>query len=168
MAVGWGGVGAVRLLFAEVEHISSCTVYLRHISDVHICNVFYRKRTFGQEIKIELIIDNESRDLQLYNDSFLILIGCAKAFLFVSKRSYFPLKLQVSFGTILVINLLQKPYIIALYCFIKGFYIHWLFLSSELCPIPSHFGRTCHLFCICTFLKDGLGLTVRELNYKDS
>ena len=33
--------------------------------------------TFGQEIKIELVIDNESRDL--YNDSFLILIGRAKA-----------------------------------------------------------------------------------------
>ena len=29
--------------------------------------------------QIELVIDNESRDLQLYNDSFLILIGHAKA-----------------------------------------------------------------------------------------
>ena len=35
--------------------------------------------TFGQEIKIELVIDNESTDLQLYNDSFLILIGRAEA-----------------------------------------------------------------------------------------
>ena len=35
--------------------------------------------TFGQEIKIALVIDNESRDLQLYNDSFLILIGRAEA-----------------------------------------------------------------------------------------
>ena len=63
--------------------------------------------TFGQEIKIELVIDNESTDLQLYNESFLILIGRAEAelrnFLVIyenSKRSYCPLKLQVSFGII--------------------------------------------------------------------
>ena len=54
------------------------------------------------------MIDNESRDLQLYNDSFLILIGRAKAKLrnfYVclyenSKWSFFPLKLQVSFSII--------------------------------------------------------------------
>ena len=59
-------------------------------------------------MKIELVIDNESTDLQLYNDSFLILIGRAQAelcnFLIClyenSKRSYCPLKLQVSFGII--------------------------------------------------------------------
>ena len=65
--------------------------------------------TFGQEIRIELVIDNESRDLQLYNESFLILIGRAEAelrnyFLIClyenSKRSYCPLKLQVLFGII--------------------------------------------------------------------
>ena len=56
----------------------------------------------------ELVIDNESRYLQLYNDSFLILIGRAKAGLRNfkvclyenSKRSYCLLKLQVSFGII--------------------------------------------------------------------
>ena len=46
--------------------------------------------TFGQEIKTELAIDTESRDLQLYNDSFFILIGLAKAgnsnFLILSLR----------------------------------------------------------------------------------
>ena len=70
--------------------------------------VLPKSDTFGQEIKIELVIDNESRDLQLYNDSFLILIGRAKAELRNfkvclyenSKQSYCPLKLQVSFGII--------------------------------------------------------------------
>ena len=64
--------------------------------------------TFGQEFKIALVIDNESRDLQLYNDSFLILIGRAEAELRNfkvclqenSKQSYCPLNLQVSFGII--------------------------------------------------------------------
>ena len=64
--------------------------------------------TFGQEIKIELVIDYESRDLQLYNDSFLILIGHANAGLRNfkvclyenSKQSYCHLKLQASFGII--------------------------------------------------------------------
>ena len=47
--------------------------------------VLPKSDTFGQEIKIELVIDNESRDLQLYNDSFLILID-------VQKRDYVILK----------------------------------------------------------------------------
>ena len=42
-------------------------------------HVLPKSYSFEQEIKIELVIDNESRDLQLYNDSFLILIGLAKA-----------------------------------------------------------------------------------------
>ena len=70
--------------------------------------VLPKSDTFGQEIKIVLVIDNESRDLQLYNDSFLILIGRAKAGLrnfkvYIyenSKQSYGPLKLQVLFGII--------------------------------------------------------------------
>ena len=41
-------------------------------------------RRIWARIKIELVIDNESRDLQLYNDSFLILIG--------QKRDYIILK----------------------------------------------------------------------------
>ena len=32
--------------------------------------------TFGQEIKIELVIDNEGKYLQLYNDSFLFNWTC--------------------------------------------------------------------------------------------
>ena len=41
--------------------------------------VLPKSDSFGQEIKTELVFDNESRDLQLYSDSFLILIGLAKA-----------------------------------------------------------------------------------------
>ena len=73
----------------------------------HLWRVLPKSDAFVQEIKIALVIDNESRDLQLYNDSFLILIGHAKAGLCNfkvclyenSKQSYCPLKLQVSFGT---------------------------------------------------------------------
>ena len=39
---------------------------------------FVASDTFGQEIKIELVIEIKSRDCQLYSDSFLILIGGAK------------------------------------------------------------------------------------------
>ena len=57
---------------------------------------------------MQLVIDNESRDVRLYNDSFLILIGRAKAelrnFLVClyenSKQSFCPLKLRVPFGII--------------------------------------------------------------------
>ena len=58
---------------------------------VNMWCVLPKTDTFVQEIKIELIIDNESRDLQLYNDSFLILIGRAEAelrnFLFVFTKT---------------------------------------------------------------------------------
>ena len=62
----------------------------------------------GQEIKIELVIDNVSRDIQIYNDSFLILIERAKAglcnFLSLSlrklKAEFCPLKLRFVFGII--------------------------------------------------------------------
>ena len=51
---------------------------VRVIFNIRWC-VLPKSDTFGQEIKIALVIDNESRDLQLYNDSFRILIGRAKA-----------------------------------------------------------------------------------------
>ena len=61
----------------QAVQISACFV----VSQLMIkCDVFYRNQThLGKAIKIELVIDNESRDLQLYNDSFLILIGRAEA-----------------------------------------------------------------------------------------
>ena len=52
--------------------------------------VLPKSDSFGQEIKIELVIDNDSRDLQLHNDSFLILIGRVKAEL----RNFFSLSLR--------------------------------------------------------------------------
>ena len=132
-------------------------------------SVLPKSDTFGQEIKIELVIDNESRDLQLYNDSFLILIGRAKVELLNflislcenSKWSYCPLKLQVSFGIFYVINFLQRYFIfpsnghyrriilpyIALLRVKKNIIFFWQFLSSELGPIPSDFGRTHHYMC---------------------
>ena len=36
-------------------------------------------RHLGKKSKLSWLLINESRDLQLYNDSFLILIGRAKA-----------------------------------------------------------------------------------------
>ena len=65
--------------------------------------VLPKSDSFGQEIKIELVIDNVSRDLQLCNDSFLILIGRAKAglcnFLSLSLR-----KLKTEFLPFKVMN----------------------------------------------------------------
>ena len=50
-----------------------------HISSL-VENIVYKKYVMcSTEIQIELVIDNESRDLQLSDDSFLILIGLAKA-----------------------------------------------------------------------------------------
>ena len=55
-----------------------CSTEIRHI--------------LGKKLGDKLVIDNESRDLQLYNDSFLILIEHAKAEL---KQSYCPLKFHL-------------------------------------------------------------------------
>ena len=54
-------------------------IYITYIYIYNMWCVLPKLDTFGQEIKIELVTDNESTDLQLYNDSFLILIGRAKA-----------------------------------------------------------------------------------------
>ena len=50
------------------EVIFHSAVY--HFIGIQMWCVLPKTDTFGQEIKIELVIDNESRDLQLYNDSF--------------------------------------------------------------------------------------------------
>ena len=45
-----------------------------------ICGMFYRNQThLGKKSKLSWLLIMKSRDLQLYNDSFLILIGLAKA-----------------------------------------------------------------------------------------
>ena len=51
--------------------LSRCLQYIYFTAPCKKCDVFYQNQTFGQKIKTELVID-ESRDLQLYNDSFLI------------------------------------------------------------------------------------------------
>ena len=63
--------------------------------------VLPKSDSFGQEIKIELVIDNESRDLQLNNDSFLILIAKAELCNFLSlslrklKTEFLPFKVTI-------------------------------------------------------------------------
>ena len=76
------GLCFVQYLFCLVYNCSSpliCTFLSFFPLVIIMWCVLPKTDTFGQEIKTELVIDNESRDLQLYNDSFLILIGHAKA-----------------------------------------------------------------------------------------
>ena len=81
VARGTGVLGFLCHLIIEI--------FIRSIPEK---NIVLPNDTFGQEIKIELVIENNSRDLQLYNDNFLILIGCAKAelcnFLSLSLRKF--------------------------------------------------------------------------------
>ena len=75
------GLHSFRFLYIYLDLIKYEWNYTNgvHFNIAYLWHVLPKSDTFGQESKIELVIDNESRDLQLYNDSFRILIGLAKA-----------------------------------------------------------------------------------------